>query len=207
MNVTTPPLHGLSQNRRGCSGGAAQDFLGDSRALRHHRRYRCHRQRAPGHRSVSSMQRQSFARGQEGPAGPRHRRSVPPRHKVLMVALPLAFVLLIAMGLAFGRPGRSSSPPAQAPASGSAPAAGIAAPVTGAALLRHRPERHHHNHRVIATPAPASTPAGCHPIAASGRCYKPGDFCPHADAGMAGVAAGGEKIICEKNKGWRWEPA
>jgi hypothetical protein len=173
----------------------------------HHRRYHCHRQRAPGHRSVPSMQRQSFAPGRQGPAGPRHRRSLPPRHKVLMVALPLAFVLLIAIGLAFGPPGPSSSPTAQAPASGSGPAAGIAAPVTGAALVHHRPKRHHRNHRVIAPPAPAPTPARCHPIAASGNCYKPGDFCSHADAGMTGVAGDGEKIICEKNKGWRWEPA
>lgn len=44
-------------------------------------------------------------------------------------------------------------------------------------------------------------------MTASGHCYRPGDFCPHADVGMTGVAAGGEKIICEKNKGWRWESA
>lgn len=173
----------------------------------HHRRYHCHRQRAPGHRSVPSMQRQPFARGQHGPAGPRHRRSLPSRHKVLMVALPLAFVLLITLGLAFGPPGPSSSPPAHAPASGAGPAAGIAAPVTGAALMRHRPKRHPRHHRVVAAPAPAPTPARCHPIAASGNCYKPSDFCSHADAGMTGVAGNGEKIICEKNKGWRWEPA
>jgi len=153
------------------------------------------------------MQRQPFARGQHGPAGPRHRRSLPSRHKVLMVALPLAFVLLITLGLAFGPPGPSSSPPAHAPASGAGPAAGIAAPVTGAALMHHRPKRHPRHHRVVAAPAPAPTPARCHPIAASGNCYKPGDFCSHADAGMTGVAGNGEKIICEKNKGWRWEPA
>jgi len=153
------------------------------------------------------MQRQSFALGQQGPAGPRHRRSLPLRDKVLMVALPLAFALLIAMGLAFGPPGPSSSSTARAPASGSGPAAGIAAPVTGAALVQHRAKRHHRNHRVVAPPAPAPTPARCHPITASGKCYKPGDFCSHADAGMTGVAGDGEKIICEKNKGWRWEPA
>jgi hypothetical protein len=153
------------------------------------------------------MQRQSFALAQQDPAGPRHRRSVPPRHKVLMVALPLAFMLLIAMALAFGLPGRSGSPPAKAPASGSGPAAGIAAPVTGAALVPHRPKRHQRDRRVVATPSPTPTPAGCHPTAAPGQCYKPGDVCPHADAGMTGVAADGQKIICGKDKGWRWQPA
>ena len=153
------------------------------------------------------MQRQSFALGQQGPAGPRHRRSLPLRHKVLMVAPPLAVVLLIAMGLAFGPPGLSSSPTAQAPASGAGPAAGIAAPVTGAALVHPHPKRHPRNHRVIAPPAPASTPARCHPMTASGNCYQPGDFCSRADAGMTGVAGNGEKIICEKSKGWRWKLA
>lgn len=153
------------------------------------------------------MQRQSFALGQQGPAGPRHRRSLPPRHKILMVALPLVVVLIIAMALAFGSLGPPRSPTAQDPASGSGPAAGIAAPVTGAALVHHHPNRHHRNHRVIAPPAPAPTPARCHPMTASGNCYKPGDFCSRADAGMTGVAGNGEKIICEKNKGWRWELA
>jgi hypothetical protein len=174
----------------------------------HHRRYHCHRQRAPGHRSVPSMQRQPFALGQQGPAGPRHRRSLPPRHKVLIVAPPLAFVLLIAMALAIGPPGPPSSPPAHAPTPRAGPAAGIAAAQgTGAALVQHHPKRHHRNHRVAAPPAPAPIAARCHPITASGNCYKPGEFCSHADAGMTGVAGDGEKIICEKNRGWRWEPA
>jgi hypothetical protein len=34
----------------------------------------------------------------------------------------------------------------------------------------------------------------------------PGEFCPHADAGMSGIAGSGEAIICENN-GLRWEPA
>ena len=186
---------------------AAQDFWEIAGHSGHHRSYHCHPQRAPGHRSVPSMQRQSFALGQQGPAGPRHGRSLPPRHKVLMVALPLAFALLIAMGLAFGPPGPSSSPTNRAPAPGPGPAAGIAAPATGAALVHHRPKRHHRNHRVTTPPAPAPTPARCHPVTASGNCPKPGEFCSHADAGMTGVAGGGEKIICEKSKGWRWEPA
>jgi hypothetical protein len=56
-------------------------------------------------------------------------------------------------------------------------------------------------------PAPPPQPSGCHPIASSGNCYEPGEFCPHADAGMSGVAGDGEAIICEDNNGLRWEPA
>jgi hypothetical protein len=61
-------------------------------------------------------------------------------------------------------------------------------------------------------PAPAPTtappaPSGCYPKTSSGHCYEPGEFCPHADAGMSGVAGDGEAIICEDNNGLRWEPA
>jgi hypothetical protein len=52
----------------------------------------------------------------------------------------------------------------------------------------------------------APQPAGCYPRASSGNCYEPGEFCPHADAGMTGVAGDGEKIICTDNNGLRWEP-
>ena len=58
-----------------------------------------------------------------------------------------------------------------------------------------------------AAPAPPSPPGGCHPIASTGNCYEPGEFCPHADAGMTGVAGDGQAIICEDNNGLRWEPA
>ena len=61
-----------------------------------------------------------------------------------------------------------------------------------------------------ASPPPPATsapqPAGCYPRASSGNCYQPGEFCPHADAGMTGVAGDGEKIICTDNDGLRWEP-
>jgi hypothetical protein len=56
-------------------------------------------------------------------------------------------------------------------------------------------------------PAPPPQPSGCHPMTSSGNCYEPGEFCPHADAGMSGVAGDGEAIICEDNNGLRWEPA
>jgi hypothetical protein len=43
------------------------------------------------------------------------------------------------------------------------------------------------------------------------RTTDPGELeariCPHADAGMSGIAGNGEAIICEDNNGLRWEPA
>jgi hypothetical protein len=58
-----------------------------------------------------------------------------------------------------------------------------------------------------ATTPPPAPPTGCYPKASTGNCYEPGEFCPHADAGMRGVAGDGEAIICENNNGLRWEPA
>jgi hypothetical protein len=52
----------------------------------------------------------------------------------------------------------------------------------------------------------APPPASCYPTASSGNCYEPGEFCSTADHGMSGVAGDGEKIVCEDNNGWRWEP-
>jgi hypothetical protein len=40
----------------------------------------------------------------------------------------------------------------------------------------------------------------------SGKCYEPGEFCRNSDHGVSGVAGNGEKIRCEDNNGWRWEP-
>jgi hypothetical protein len=57
--------------------------------------------------------------------------------------------------------------------------------------------------------SPSSAPpvqAGCHPTTSSGNCYEPGEFCPHADAGMTGVAGDGKTIRCELVGGYyRWE--
>jgi hypothetical protein len=60
------------------------------------------------------------------------------------------------------------------------------------------------------TTAPAAAPAtssGCYPLTNSGNCYEPGEYCRNSDHGLSGVAGDGEKIICEDNDGWRWEPA
>ena len=59
-----------------------------------------------------------------------------------------------------------------------------------------------------ATTSPAAPPAAsCYPTTSSGHCYEPGEYCRKSDHGASGVAGDGEKIICEDNNGWRWEPA
>jgi hypothetical protein len=153
--------------------------------------------------------RRSFTPGPQALAGPRHRQSLPPGRKALVIAPWLAVALLIAVAAAVGPPGPSHPPAAHAPAAAAAQAAGIAAaPVTSPALARHHHQRHHRgHHHAAAAPAPAPPPARCHPTTASGNCYQPGEFCSHADAGMTGLAGNGEKIVCEKHHGWRWEPA
>ena len=55
--------------------------------------------------------------------------------------------------------------------------------------------------------SPGAGGGGCHPKTSTGNCYEPGEFCPHADEGMTGIAGDGEAIICEDNNGLRWEPA
>lgn len=56
------------------------------------------------------------------------------------------------------------------------------------------------------TAAPGGGGGGCHPKTSSGNCYEPGEFCPHADAGMTGVAGDGKAITCELVGGYyRWE--
>jgi hypothetical protein len=52
----------------------------------------------------------------------------------------------------------------------------------------------------------ALAPAGCYPKTNGGNCYEPGEYCRDSDHGMTGVAGDGEKIQCEDNDGWRWEP-
>jgi hypothetical protein len=74
-------------------------------------------------------------------------------------------------------------------------------------------EIHPVTHLTITGSAPPSSPssappvpAGCHPTTSSGNCYEPGEFCPHADAGMTGVAGDGKTITCELVGGYyRWE--
>lgn len=57
------------------------------------------------------------------------------------------------------------------------------------------------------SPPPSPTHESCYPLTSGGNCYEPGEYCRDSDHGMHGVAGDGEKIICEDNNGWRWEPA
>ena len=56
------------------------------------------------------------------------------------------------------------------------------------------------------TSVAAPPPASCYPSTNSGNCYEPGEYCRNSDHGTSGVAGDGEKILCEDNNGWRWEP-
>jgi hypothetical protein len=55
-------------------------------------------------------------------------------------------------------------------------------------------------------PSPPPTAASCYPLSNEGTCYEPGEFCRDSDHGLSGLAGDGEKIRCEDNDGWRWEP-
>jgi hypothetical protein len=74
---------------------------------------------------------------------------------------------------------------------------------SGSCRASFRPRR-----RAIPSPPPSSAPpASCYPLTNGGNCYEPGEFCRDSDHGVTGIAGDGEKIICEDNNGWRWEPA
>jgi hypothetical protein len=60
---------------------------------------------------------------------------------------------------------------------------------------------------LTAAATPASSPSSCYPQSKKGNCYEPGQMCRKSDRGASGVTADGEKITCEDNDGWRWEPA
>ena len=79
---------------------------------------------------------------------------------------------------------------------GSPPQATTAAPITAATAPP----------TTVPPPPPTAAPAGCYPRASSGNCYEPGELCPTADHGTTGVAGDGERIVCQDNNGWRWEP-
>jgi hypothetical protein len=157
------------------------------------------------------------------PVGRAHWQSLPRGRQVLLLWLA-AFAALVFAGATASLAASSGPSPAhhaRSTAAASVPAAvPVASPTASAATPAPSPtpsphaKRHHrrHHHHVTAPPAPAPTtsappaPAGCHPTTSSGHCYEPGEFCPHADAGMTGVAGDGKQITCEDNDGLRWEP-
>jgi hypothetical protein len=134
----------------------------------------------------------------------------------------LAIVILIIIG-GIGNACSSSSTSTSQPVSPTSTAA-VSSPSFGAAATPSPTHTRHHRaaathppvharrpsprHRRVppskAAPAPRST---CHPLTNSGKCYEPGEFCRNSDHGARGVAGNGEKIRCEDNNGWRWEPA
>lgn len=57
-----------------------------------------------------------------------------------------------------------------------------------------------------APPSPSPTAASCYPLSDEGTCYEPGEYCRDSDHGASGIAGDGERIVCEDNDGWRWEP-
>lgn len=61
-----------------------------------------------------------------------------------------------------------------------------------------------------AVPPPPRTSSAaavhCYPLTNGGNCYEPGEYCRTSDHGATGIAGDGERIKCEDNNGWRWEP-
>jgi hypothetical protein len=130
----------------------------------------------------------------------------------------LAFVILViigAIGNACSSSGTSTSQPLPPTTAVSTPSLGAAVTPSPTHTRRHRAAvapssthtRPHHNQRHIASSKPAPAPRStCHPLTNSGKCYEPGEFCRKADHGASGIAGNGEKIRCEDNNGWRWDP-
>ncbi len=93
----------------------------------------------------------------------------------------------------------SSSSPApvrtQAPATAAPTTAVPAAPTTTAPTT------------TAPTTAPPAAPA-CSPVASSGNCYEPGEFCPAKYHGMSGIAGDGKAITCSyypSSGTWHWK--
>jgi hypothetical protein len=118
----------------------------------------------------------------------------------------LAIVVLIIIGVIVHACSGPSTPVGQSVGTGPTVAASPSyltptpAPSPSSTHARHRHRRHHHHHHVAA-PQPS-----CYPLSDEGTCYEPGEFCRDSDHGATGLAGDGEKIACEDNDGWRWEP-
>ena len=130
----------------------------------------------------------------------------------------LAVVLVVVVVAAIGAIANACSSPAQpagnnplAASTTTASASPTPSPSTTAHHARHRRHHKRHHHHRAAPTAPVAThsaPAqpSCYPLSDEGTCYEPGEFCRHSDEGASGVAGDGERIECEDNDGWRWEP-
>jgi hypothetical protein len=137
------------------------------------------------------------------------------RRKALTIIFG-ALLLMLIVGIAAGSPGSHKPPGPRTPATKAAAVPGSA--LGGTHRIRHHHREHHHReHRhkrikhhgqpIISPAASPPAPAGCYPLSNEGTCYEPGEFCRDSDHGARGLAGDGERIVCEDNNGWRWEPA
>jgi len=151
-----------------------------------------HSGRRRSHRSYSGAQRRSSGRG--------------------CLAVVLIVVVLAVIGAIANACGAATQPAGhKSPAGLTTPSSVSPAPShsTAAHHARHRRHhKHHHHHAAVVPVATQSAPPSpsCYPLSDGGNCYEPGEYCRHADEGTTGVAGDGERIECEDNNGWRWEP-
>jgi hypothetical protein len=127
-------------------------------------------------------------------------------------------VVLAGIGAIAGACSSTSQPAGNTSSAGVTPAASNSpspspSPSTVAHRARHHarhhiPRRHHHHARVVPVATQSAPPSAtsCYPLSNEGTCYEPGEFCRNSDHGASGLAGDGEKIMCEDNDGWRWEP-
>jgi hypothetical protein len=106
------------------------------------------------------------------------------------------------------RPVTRSKSPAAHNTVGAKPAAPapVTRPTTPVPVARPTTQRPVAPSTAPSTAPPPPAPTGCYPLSNGGRCYEPGEFCRDSDHGVTGVAGDGERIVCEDNDGWRWEP-
>ena len=114
------------------------------------------------------------------------------------LAALLVIVVIATIGAIAASCGGSAPPAAHKPSPRATPPASASAAPTPTATATHS--------ATPTTHAAAPPPTSCHPLTDSGHCYEPGEFCRHSDEGTTGLAGDGEKIKCEDNNGWRWEP-
>ena len=127
----------------------------------------------------------------------------------------LAVVVVIAViGAVVDGCSSSAQPAGQNPATSLAPLISVSPTPSPSTVAhhrrhhRHRPRNHHHHHAAVVPVAThsAAPSQSCYPLTNGGNCYEPGEFCRLSDEGVTGVAGDGERIKCEDNNGWRWEP-
>ena len=148
-------------------------------------------------------------------------------HKVGVAVAGFALLAIIGIATGGGKttptsntsPIASSSALASAVASPTVTATSAPAPAATATRVKAKPRRTPAptTSKAVAAPPPpptttapaaaSTTSSGCYPLTNGGNCYEPGEYCRKSDHGASGMAGDGERIVCEDNNGWRWEPA